>query len=320
MPVMSYPLNDYLKSLLVDKINYLNEQEFAEHSLLLREITENSIGKNPRALKRVINYLSLINCIISEDPEQSTDKSYETKIIQYILISLQLAYPSVYSFLVKYPNFTEEWTERSYSHEMKKLTIDKIAIEDEDWKNTLLLHIHSHKSPFLIERSRRILNIFNGLTEFIEQCRNEEDFDSFMYNMIQMSSITDAQSDSSSQIENHKETWTSLNTSLQSRSKILGEFNVNKGSSSSFKFADHNKVFKVILSCNAKDHYSLELTYQGKKKGSAQWNQFEKWIVSIKHSLGDDNVKLNDKKLSISALRETEFFELIEQLGPVINS
>lgn len=66
MPVSNYNIDDFLKDSLVST-NYINETHSKNNELITKfsEISNLSVGKNPRALKRLMNSLSLISCINS---------------------------------------------------------------------------------------------------------------------------------------------------------------------------------------------------------------------------------------------------------------
>ncbi|HIP33488.1 MAG TPA: hypothetical protein EYG89_01850, partial [Bacteroidia bacterium] len=75
MPVSSYDINEFLKNSLVST-NYISKNISKNNELITKfsEISNLSVGKNPRALKRLMNSLSLIRCINSaKDNNQESD-------------------------------------------------------------------------------------------------------------------------------------------------------------------------------------------------------------------------------------------------------
>ena len=66
MPVSSYETDKFLKESLL-ATNYIDEATSKNIELISKfsEISNLSVGKNPRALKRLMNSLSLISCINS---------------------------------------------------------------------------------------------------------------------------------------------------------------------------------------------------------------------------------------------------------------
>ena len=141
MPSTSYNLGNYISVLLnetgfkVDK----DEHEFYE------EITSCTVGRNPRSIKRIINYAKLIRLIRTKRATKDTkDKEHQRKIL-YSLLCMQVAWPEIFSFFVKSPTPT---------------TIKKI----EDWDNL-------DKIPFiekLYDRSPNIDQLKSNISAYFD--------------------------------------------------------------------------------------------------------------------------------------------------------
>jgi hypothetical protein len=108
MPISDYDLGDYIIDLL-QKIEYTsNDIELDDD--LLEELVKNSIGTNPRSIKRLINSLCLIKILTDENlgddgdvDELLGDKNQAT--VMFALVCLQVAFPEVYDLLSSYPDF-----------------------------------------------------------------------------------------------------------------------------------------------------------------------------------------------------------------------
>lgn len=320
MPVANYDLKKYLKKLLVDQIGYLNENEFQNNESILEDVTINSIGKNPRALKRVINYLSLIKCIINVLGD-SDEKKREDKVVQYILLCIQIAYPQIYSYLTRYPNFIDQWNDKSFTVEMSKLKEDKFIFNEDDelfddpWEKTLYLYVMSLENKYLVDRLRNISSIFNILIKYIEIERNNENFDTLMYDMIKMSSITDAQNSMIGSGDKQEYTifWENLNKGIPEN---FGKFNENRGPSSRFKFSNDKKTFKNISVIFKGDNiFSLSLKYNGQKITSNQWKEFYKNV----NILDNDSVEFNEKTkvLKIASIRQESLLNFLHDINDI---
>ena len=77
MPTASYEINEFLVKSL-ETIKYIDSDQANDEELTstLSEITRLSVGSNPRSLKRLLNSLSLINCInYDENEEEETIQS-----------------------------------------------------------------------------------------------------------------------------------------------------------------------------------------------------------------------------------------------------
>lgn len=124
MPTSSYNLGKYISTLLKSSDRRYTDidKNFYE------EVTTLTVGRNPRSIKRVINYLSLIRKIgakrvtqlnnerKSENRTQHSDDK-ETRKILYALICMQIAWPEVFNFFAKSPTDStikkiENWEEQ----------------------------------------------------------------------------------------------------------------------------------------------------------------------------------------------------------------
>ena len=120
MPTSSYNLGKYISKLLRASDQRYNEidTEFYE------EITSLTVGRNPRSIKRVINYLSLIRKIgegritdLNSLRGSIKKDDKELRKILYALICMQIAWPEVFNFFAKSPTDStikkiENWEEQ----------------------------------------------------------------------------------------------------------------------------------------------------------------------------------------------------------------
>jgi len=181
MPVATYNINDFLIKSLKD-IGYLTpEQEQIEDFIAsLSELTRLSVGTNPRSLKRLLNSLSLINCVNqSEDSEEKgneEEKSNKTVLVNYAVVNLQIAFPQIYSLLLKRPDFTK-WDEK-FALELNLSTISedtdkKLSSQeefDEEWEK--VLYRFCEKDFYLKSKVILISQFFNAIRSFIEDNNN----------------------------------------------------------------------------------------------------------------------------------------------------
>lgn len=103
MPVAQYSIGKYVEGLM-QKINYFKKDELEEDDIKEIEfVCKNTIGENPRSIKRLINYLSLIQILQSQKGKDFDDK--EEKLMLFCILSLQIAYPDIYSVIERDPIF-----------------------------------------------------------------------------------------------------------------------------------------------------------------------------------------------------------------------
>jgi hypothetical protein len=169
MPVNSYKIDDFLMDSLVG-IGYLDAKE-KNDSTLCEAITYyalQSVGRNPRSLKRLINYLSLIRLLIERTPTQEDDSDFKSwKDILFALVSLQVQYPKVYEALLAEPDFPS-WSETFEQkwrlpalEEGEKAKLDKMEEFDETWEQ--MLFRFCRRDTFLEARAINISRLLNRI-------------------------------------------------------------------------------------------------------------------------------------------------------------
>lgn len=318
MPVSNYSLDAYLESLLVHKINFMDKEAYQSNKETLEYATINTVGKNPRALKRVVNYLSLIKCII-EASSGNKDKKDEDKIVQYYLICIQIAYPQIYSYMTRYPNFVDEWNEDIYSLKMKQLGEGELLFSDKDklfddpWEQTLYKYVISLNNKYLTDRLQLISGVLNELIKYIDINMPDGNFDQIMREMIKMSSITDAQNDQIGGGEDSKmEIWKDINKSIKS---LDVEFRENNGNSSKIKKITH-PLFKYIqVNIKDKDGFDVKVEFGGKNKVGKLWDSFKQILIDFQKGEREVLQKNgNDKVIFFSSLDKEDLALVIEGL------
>ncbi|WP_299051705.1 P-loop NTPase fold protein [uncultured Polaribacter sp.] len=209
MPVSSYKVDEFLKESLLS-IDYINKDQSKNIDLITKfsEISNLSVGKNPRALKRLMNSLSLINCINSAK-ENSIDNNQLNEdlefLVNFALVSIQIAYPPVYRLLSKYPGFTN-WNENT-ALELNLKTLDKISIEklnqsvefDEDWEK--ILFRLCEVDHYLKKRALSVSRLLNMLKMLIEN--QEEEIEDIIGGVISLSSVTNLEAFDKEVIDYH---------------------------------------------------------------------------------------------------------------------
>ena len=113
MPINDYDLGDYIIDLL-QKIEYTSS-DVELNDDLLELLVKDSIGTNPRSIKRLINSLCLIKILTDEKlgvdgdvDELLGNKNQAT--VMFGLVCLQNSFPEVYNLLTSYPDFWN-WNE-----------------------------------------------------------------------------------------------------------------------------------------------------------------------------------------------------------------
>ena len=131
MPVQSYSLNKYVENLL--KENDLSDSSMKKEDWdQMAQISTVTIGRNPRSIKRAVNYMKIIGLLRTKmkdmldekvgiqelrdiyDIDQEGRKGTTDLKLRWCLVCMQIAWPELYSYFVKNPsvetiNNLEDW-------------------------------------------------------------------------------------------------------------------------------------------------------------------------------------------------------------------
>ena len=212
MPVASYNVDTFLVDAL-GKIEFFTKEELADAALAerLSEITRNSVGTNPRSLKRLTNTLALISIIYEEQRgEENSAASSLDKLINYALVCIQIAYPYIYNQLTEEPDF-KAWNEKIASKlKLRPLTEDEIerlnSTEefDEDWEKVVFRMCQ--KETYL---SNRVFSVSSLLNKIAEIVNNDERLGEIIEATLEMSAVTNLKAfDSPKKLKSSEIDWT----------------------------------------------------------------------------------------------------------------
>lgn len=209
MPVTSYKVDDFLKDSL-KATNYLNEQQINNKELITKfsEISNLTVGSNPRALKRLLNSLSLISCInIAKGNTDDNNLNDELELlVNFTLVSIQIAYPPVYKLLAMNSGF-DKWNE-NVAIQLNLKPLDQTSVEklssseefDEEWEQVLFrLCENDH---YLKKKSLNISRLLNSLKTYITE--KGEDIEDIITSVISLSSVTNLEAFDKPVVDYHK--------------------------------------------------------------------------------------------------------------------
>lgn len=210
MPVSSYLIDTFLKESLIS-INYISDENASDEKLIANfsEISNLSVGTNPRALKRLMNSLSLISCINSAKGRKQENDELNGELellVNFALVSIQIAYPPVYRLLSLNSAF-DKWDENialqinlKQLDEQSIIKLNKSEEFDEEWEKVLFrLCENDH---YLKKRALSISRLLNTLkTAIIEQ---GEDVEDTISSIISLSSVTNLEAFEQTVIDYHR--------------------------------------------------------------------------------------------------------------------
>ena len=113
MPMSSYKMDNYIQKLLTG-VGYFKVADFKTVTYLTKTI-QVTIGNNPRALKRLVNSLSLINLHWQMSGNKrpkgfSEGDDYLLKSVMLVLVCIQISFPKIFELLSREPDFSS-WNE-----------------------------------------------------------------------------------------------------------------------------------------------------------------------------------------------------------------
>lgn len=206
MPVASYNVDSFLVDAL-RKIEFFTEAELANTELAasLSRIATLSVGTNPRSLKRLSNTLSLISIINKRQGLEETNDS--SKVINFALVCVQIAYPYIYNQLTEAPDF-KQWDESIASKlKLRPLTEDEKSVLnsteefDEPWEKVLFRMCQ--KETHLSNRSFQVSSLMNEIATIIG---SDDNLGEIIESTLELSAVTNLKAfDTPKQVKGEKD-------------------------------------------------------------------------------------------------------------------
>lgn len=191
MPIASYNVDTFLVDAL-NTIEFFTPEELKDIELAenLSEIARLSVGSNPRSLKRLMNTLSLIS-IINDVQGHTSSTSINSKLLNFSLVCMQIAYPYIYNQLSEEPDF-KKWNEKIASKlklinltEEEKESLDAIDEFDEEWEK--ITFRMCQKETYLSNRVFYVSSLLNKIAELIG---DDKEIGNVISTTIELSAVT----------------------------------------------------------------------------------------------------------------------------------
>lgn len=187
LPVNSYRPMDFVMDALV-KIGFISSMERVDPRLTepIAKVIQASVGKNPRSIKRLINTLSLISCINQYVPSDDSifPDSIKRRIVNFVVVALQVCYPKIYNMLAIAPNFTC-WDEALADRFNIHVGYPNSDNEELDWED--LLSAACQSDNYLAQHQKDIRSLLQLILDTID---DDENFESKMQSVVDKSSVT----------------------------------------------------------------------------------------------------------------------------------
>ncbi|MCR4872736.1 MAG: KAP family NTPase [Bacteroidales bacterium] len=320
MPVSSYNVDTFLVDAL-QKIEFFSPKELEDETLAenLSEIARLSVGCNPRSLKRLSNTLSLISIINDGDDDGEGTNSTQTKLINFALVCMQIAYPYVYNQLSDEPDF-KKWNEGvAAKMKLRHLTEDEkeslnAATEfDEEWEKVLFRMCQ--KETHLSNRAFQVSGLLNKIADIIN---NEEKLGEVVESVIALSAVTNLKafdntpkrgvSQAASDIMNFFEKF------VAELKPAIPTIKVAKGKTYG-RIYDRNGYFGTIFSCSPRDNsFTLKILTENPdmvEKINALTNG-ELSHFNFEHHMGKRNQNLHNWETKLDGDYRTDIDKIKE--------
>lgn len=213
MPIGSYNVNDFLIESLAE-VNYLDSALSADEDFkyAITNMATSSVGNNPRSIKRLINTLSLIQ-IMNEIEEGKFGESRAERLINFGLVCLQIAYPSLYSLVSEEPCFIEWDDKLAHKNRLAELSEDEIKHLDtteefnDPWEK--VVYRFAARDMFLKNKAFHISELLNAIKDAVPLKSN---FGETIGSILTLSNVTSVNMTASSKKPNERvryDTWES---------------------------------------------------------------------------------------------------------------
>lgn len=196
LPVNNYRPMDFMLRSLVD-VGYITELNTKDPNVrkTISSIVEATVGKNPRSIKRLINTLSLIDCIATcGSKTENVEMTMDEKQLNFIAVAMQICYPKIYRMLSKKSDFTS-W-DMDFAQKMGiKLIVDADEHKAVQWEE--VVEAACQPDAYLSQHQDDILLLLNLIIEILSKTNNasNENLSAIMKKILDKSSVTGVDTD-----------------------------------------------------------------------------------------------------------------------------
>ena len=273
LPVSSYRPMDFVLNALVG-IGYLTSIEAGNPEVMTRfsSVVEYTVGKNPRSIKRLINTLSLLDCIDQCGSDLKKDESsaecvmlnnpIDEKLLNLIIVAIQISYPKIYRMLVHQPTFT------TWDHEFaikEGITIGGNESDTMEWDDILEASYSTDK--YLTQHASDLRRLFDMMISIMDNHNMTDQIGQKLKQIIDKSAITGVGSGSNAEEFDPKTIIAKLHANIANRlQKIrpdITRFKLkgNTGRGGIHVWYDDNSRFTVSFApaINSKNKVELEI-------------------------------------------------------------
>ncbi|NLL46495.1 MAG: methyltransferase domain-containing protein [Clostridiales bacterium] len=172
------PMNRYnIRDMVYERLKKINffalDYEYRKYEKTIIDIFTLSTNKNPRSIKRLINMVQLMTII---EQEMSIEYSPEIRMLELLLLAIQLSFPSIYQLLSYNKDFTE-WKKNLYAtSENTNIPIEikeKLNL-NEEWKE--IIYLAATNDTHIRNNYIRVSKLLEIYQEKMNRCEKSNKF------------------------------------------------------------------------------------------------------------------------------------------------
>jgi len=183
MPIGTYDIDSFL----ISKLQNLGLEVATNQKQIYLQIVKQSVGYNPRSLKRYLNTFSLLNTIRKAD---GSDTDSEVELMLFALLGIQISFPKIFRYLTINSSFLQWDKSFATKHSLDWVEIaNKLEqfgendLTDEDWEKVVWGFCQS--DLYLKNRAFSILELLNLIKNSFQ-----ENLDEVLNSALAFASIT----------------------------------------------------------------------------------------------------------------------------------
>ena len=267
LPVSSYRPMDFVLNALV-RIGYLKDIDTSDPNVRTRfsSVVEASVGKNPRSIKRLLNTLSLLDCIAQcgTDTQKEESATMDEKLLNFIIVAIQICYPQIYRLLVHKPAFTA-W-DSVFAHK-EGIELNSDGQEAQEWGD--ILEAACTVDKYLTQHIPDISNLFSMIIEILGRSNitTSETIGMKLKQILDKSSVTGVNTGVNADDFDKKDLISKLHNNVVERLKQLRpditryQLKRNTGNGGIYLWFDKDSRLEISFtpSVNAKNEIALRI-------------------------------------------------------------
>ncbi|MCD8150248.1 MAG: methyltransferase domain-containing protein [Clostridiales bacterium] len=168
IPVSRYDISDMVMGRLREIRFMEREYDYTKYEARIVEIFRLATNKNPRAVKRLLNMLHLMNALHLGEEERHA----ELRIMEILLMALQMSFPDVYRMLAGNNNL-ETWRRDYNAYDVEGILTEEVKKQyhlDAEWKEIVFLTVC--KDEVLRRNYHRIASLLEIYELVQERCHS----------------------------------------------------------------------------------------------------------------------------------------------------